>query len=556
MEEDYFPDTHAVSVAETNYNVDAFFEKISTTKHFLSICGSTTRRHIFQTSVFMGLVLVLLLQTKTAVNEITAAPSSIRKVTQNDSHHKSTKKKQGTTLRSGSPRIVASKQERRNHELLLSVPYYVYEDLVWKNATFFQKNISDSVLNHIQPIKHHDDYWMMLASLRHPMRTDDPSKAKLFFIPALMNHHDATVDLWDFSRQENTFCWNGLCRDKLMAYTANILNSSEWYNKYPERHIAVASFYSSGYSCWHEYGRKHGMKEILSNIHLITFEDGKLVDVNEDISVNSLERLRLPKYYVGTACVDEDEQQEEALSSFVLEGDSSTNGGYSFLGNRKSSSSRPTLAKQHDLTMIATMRPNDPKRKDRSNICDWVQEFNDHVASKNNGTNENEFTSFADAAIGIQRRETKTKPIDMPVCGRGTQCPALGQAKFGFHVRGDTWGSNRLMDLLLSGTVPIFTHQEQYNVLCDWIDWKRLSFYLPLKDIPKELFWEKLQTILNDEEGYQQRYETILASRHLFDHETIFPFDQFMHRLQIEIYPETKHRAIKIQNQTSLPFAF
>ena len=39
----------------------------------------------------------------------------------------------------------------------------------------------------------------------------------------------------------------------------------------------------------------------------------------------------------------------------------------------------------------------------------------------------------------------------MDICGEGSQCPALGQARLGFHVRGDSISANRLFDTLLSG---------------------------------------------------------------------------------------------------------
>ena len=57
------------------------------------------------------------------------------------------------------------------------------------------------------------------------------------------------------------------------------------------------------------------------------------------------------------------------------------------------------------------------------------------------------------------------------------QCEALAGAKFGFHVEGDTLGANRVMDLLLSDIVPLFTDPRQYDILPfqDQIPWKLLS---------------------------------------------------------------------------------
>jgi hypothetical protein len=77
----------------------------------------------------------------------------------------------------------------------------------------------------------------------------------------------------------------------------------------------------------------------------------------------------------------------------------------------------------------------------------------------------------------IQQSRNDVTAYSMSLCGAGQQCPALANARLGFHVRGDTYGSNRLIDTLLSGTVPIFTFDEQYNVVPDWINWKLLSYF-------------------------------------------------------------------------------
>eukprot|EP00980_Cylindrotheca_fusiformis_P031335 scaffold26197_cov201-Cylindrotheca_fusiformis.AAC.1 len=103
--------------------------------------------------------------------------------------------------------------------------------------------------------------------------------------------------------------------------------------------------------------------------------------------------------------------------------------------------------KPYDVAMIASLKGN-PAFKDRKNICKWL--------SSSNST------------------------AKVSVCGRGAQCPALAQSKFGLHAPGDTWGSQRLMDTILSGSVPIFTHVNQYEIAGHWIDWSQLSYYLPV----------------------------------------------------------------------------
>ena len=69
---------------------------------------------------------------------------------------------------------------------------------------------------------------------------------------------------------------------------------------------------------------------------------------------------------------------------------------------------------------------------DRRNIRNWLNNKS-HANSKDN-----------------QRHNHATT-----LCGTGTYCPALAESRCGFHVRGDSWSSNRLVDNLGSGTIPL-----------------------------------------------------------------------------------------------------
>jgi hypothetical protein len=109
--------------------------------------------------------------------------------------------------------------------------------------------------------------------------------------------------------------------------------------------------------------------------------------------------------------------------------------------------------------------------------------------------------------------------LSVPIRGTGIQCPTLAQSKFGFHVRGDTLGSQRLVDTLLSGTVPIFTRIEQYRIQPPWIDWDQLSYFVNVTT--QSTFIESLADILQDERGYQQRHEAVLRHRPLLDWHTL-----------------------------------
>ena len=164
--------------------------------------------------------------------------------------------------------------------------------------------------------------------------------------------------------------------------------------------------------------------------------------------------------------------------------------------------------KLQQIGMIANLEtdfePNQHLFQDRRNICDWI----------------------------------RNKPnVSVSICGQGKQCPALASSKFGLHVRGDTFGSQRLMDTILSGTVPIFTRTEQYAIVPRWIDWSKISVFLNLSS--EGTFSADLERILSDE-GYEQKYKTLLENRELFHWKTLYPFDTYMYMLQAHIYPETR----------------
>jgi hypothetical protein len=114
-----------------------------------------------------------------------------------------------------------------------------------------------------------------------------------------------------------------------------------------------------------------------------------------EVKVNSADRLFFQKLYVGT---DRPQPSE----------------------------------KTHDFTIVATLRPEDKRFRSRQHICNWMG-----GGSSINITTEHRATNYS-----------------MPVCGPGQQCPTLSNSRFGFHVRGDSYGANRLADTLLSNTVP------------------------------------------------------------------------------------------------------
>lgn len=347
-----------------------------------------------------------------------------------------------------------------SQHLLLSAPFYVYKELVWESATY-RNSTMEILAKSNSDTKHFDDYYFMKSSLVHPMRTMDPSLAKLFVIPTLMNAY--TYRSW-YSAEEDKLCYRGRCDMELMETIVHTLRDSTWFQQFPERHIVVQSnWYSLNNG---SFKVSDELKELLSNVSVITFEDHV---------VNKPDRLRFPSIYVGTSCGIEHEK---------------------------------TL----DFSLTASMPTENVDFQDRVNICQWI----------GNST-------------------SRSPPIQMSHCGYGLRCPALAQAKFGFHARGDTFGSNRLIDTILSGTVPIFTRREQYNILPSWLDWRKISFLLPLNDVHDQShFLKLLEDILQDSGGYRDRHHAVLHHRDLVDWTTLHPFDMYMYSLQAELFPQTR----------------
>lgn len=112
-------------------------------------------------------------------------------------------------------------------------------------------------------------------------------------------------------------------------------------------------------------------------------------------------------------------------------------------------------------------------------------------------------------------------------------CPNIGYGKYGFHVKGDSFGSSRLIDLILNGVVPIFTEQEQYNILPSWLPFKWISFYADVTS--QHAFMVSLQEIIVDDSNYEMKRNAILKFKNVFDYETIVPFNMYMYHFAKEI---------------------
>lgn len=151
----------------------------------------------------------------------------------------------------------------------------------------------------------------------------------------------------------------------------------------------------------------------------------------------------------------------------------------------------PIWNKPKDFALVATFKPNMPQFTSRQNICQWLQNYS------------------------------------VSHCGPGQQCPAVAEAKYGFHPRGDTWGSNRVMDLVLSRTIPLFTDPQQYDLLPPFVPWRNLTYLINVST--RSQFDKSLQHLLSrppsDNEMKRQLIEDYM---HLFDHRQIYQFDAYM----------------------------
>jgi len=162
---------------------------------------------------------------------------------------------------------------------------------------------------------------------------------------------------------------------------------------------------------------------------------------------------------------------------------------------------RGDIQKTHDFVLIATFRPTLIEFRDRENICRWLLRKDD---------DDHHPTRYSVAA-----------------CGQGDQCPSIGQARYGFHPRGDTFGSNRVMDLLLSRTVPIFTDPYQYEILPNFVPWRKLSYLANVTT--KETFEASIASLLSQlDSEYKEKILWIDKYMVMFDHTGIYQFDSYM----------------------------
>jgi hypothetical protein len=203
----------------------------------------------------------------------------------------------------------------------LKVPFYVYgNELNWYNATIDGAPVSKCWY---PTFIHPDDYWFLHSALFHPMRTMDPSHAKLSFVPTMINlNAETNRNVNASSSTEPTFCVHGKCStpgtniDFVVIKWANeVLGQSKYFQSSGGRdHIVVASHYDTL-----EYLEKPVAFRFLRKCAMVRFENfGKICFLGAKRCARILakgpnpKRLRvdpiylpevsLPSTYVGSAC--------------------------------------------------------------------------------------------------------------------------------------------------------------------------------------------------------------------------------------------------------------
>jgi len=390
---------------------------------------------------------------------------------------------------------------------LLGVKFYVYDDFAVPSRLTLDGKPLPVRLETLDPqrpthtvspslVKHLDDVLLARQAVRHPMRTDNASEAALFYVPTPLN----AVSMFGQRLCHHTKDGETLCGREILKRDGKALRESKWYQKSLGRdHVVVMSSYIHDYLKRKEVhldeyntnvfqSRLGAAPGITTSSHDFDFADYAPMSMlrcnhitweNRVMRVPQNGELKLPERF--------------ALPSF-------------YVGRRCSVRQGPV---PNDFALIASFETWNQKIGERIKLCD--------VLKRND-------TSFR-----------------VDACGPGKQCPALAQAKFGFHVRGDTPGSNRLMDTILSGTVPIFTHEKQYGVLPSFIDWRKLSYFADIKADRKTLV-RSLRAIVQDERGYAKRRKAVLRNLKLFDYSTKLPFEMYMYHFSLLIYPNLEPR--------------
>jgi hypothetical protein len=329
----------------------------------------------------------------------------------------------------------------------LEVPnFYVYDTVAWRNATLDGEPLFDAreAVPYIRTNrKHSDDLFFAQAAYTHPRRVDDPAKAELFVVPALLNLI-LQMD-WDATRSkgtsriptlcvENTCCTAGQRPCKLLVQTNRMLQDSEWFQRHKGvDHILV---YSHWYAIppWQKLHKKilleEGYLDKLYGCSKIVFENhGNSEHLLLEHSTPGARVMNLPTLYVAGSDVIECAPSLSAIKTKT----------FTFVGSVCPYGQR---ASSHQMQLECVPR---------TNLCEWLYESS-YAASSTCGGRKSL----------PEHHWSKCDSTNRVKCEGLTQCEGVAETKYGFHMHGDTPTSNRLVDYLVSGVIPVVSraHKE------------------------------------------------------------------------------------------------
>jgi len=400
-------------------------------------------------------------------------------------------------------------------EFKLKVPFFVYEnELNWENMTSCGQPLGTT---DYPMTKHSDDYWMYQSALQHPMRTMDPEQAKLFFVPLYLNaigrsiskvdfhlcvhsrHHYDRTDVTtspaaaDTDAETKTRCFIRKQSGGLFKWADEILGKSIYFQRSQGRdHVLVSS----------HYVMKRRARQFTSYPNLLSCNRVVFENFPQQPWFSMLpKRIEMPSLYVAN------------------------NHGCA-----------PSPSKSADFVMIASMKDR-PTFKSRHRICRWLSpSSSSSIPNGNFIENNNSSTNVANnrRSLSARRSNGAGHNFSVSLCGEGPMCPTLAQSRFGFHPRGDTLGSNRLADTIMSETIPIFTEKEQYDIVPDFVPFHEIGEYVDVSSEAK--FLQKMDSLskLSDEE-YDRRLSRLKEFKDLCDFTSGQPFDAYMAKVAREI---------------------
>lgn len=150
--------------------------------------------------------------------------------------------------------------------------------------------------------------------------------------------------------------------------------------------------------------------------------------------------------------------------------------------------------------------------------------------------NDNPFRSTATCSGKGYKKQCKSRLHRIPgiKCSGLSICSAFQGSKYGLHVQGDSPTSNRLIDIIASELVPVFTGGEiQYDLLPfqELIPWKELSERAYMTEhTPSKMWVNVLESFAYDDARYERKLKLVQAYKEYLTWKpgNFKPFEMYM----------------------------